>query len=96
LFTISNAPTINAAGTFSPSGQVNVNYLRPGVFAPPRVSIPVTVREDWTITAATVDSFTGTVTVLITPSGNRCGQNQNVVCTGNVTIKRTILTAQRR
>jgi hypothetical protein len=93
LFTISNAPTINAGGTFSPSGQVNLNYVRPG---PPRLPIPITVREDWTITAATVDSFTGTATVLITPSGNRCGQSQNVACTGNVTIRRTILTAQRR
>jgi hypothetical protein len=96
LFTISNAPTIAASGTFAPSGQTDSVYVRPGVFAPPRVPIPITVREDWTITAATRDSFTGTLTVLITPSGNRCGQTQTTVCTGNVTIKRTILTAQRQ
>jgi hypothetical protein len=96
LFTISNAPTINGGGTFVPSGQLNLTYVRPGNFAPPRMSIPITIREDWTITAASRDSFTGTLTVLITPSGNRCGQAQTTVCTGNVTIRRTILTAQRR
>jgi hypothetical protein len=95
-FTISNAPTINAGGTFMPSGQINSSYIRPGVFAPPRLPISITIREDWTITAATRDSFTGTLTVLITPSGSRCGLNQTTVCTGNVTIKRTILTARRR
>jgi hypothetical protein len=96
LFRISNAPTIDAGGSFAPSGQITGNYVRPGVFAPPRVSIPVTIREDWTITAAARDSFTGTVTVLVTPSGNRCGQNQTTACPGNVTIRRTILSAQRR
>jgi hypothetical protein len=96
VFTISNAPTIDAAGTFMPSGQTDTIYLRPGVFAPPRVPIPITIREDWTITAASRDSFTGTLRVLITPSGNRCGQTQTSVCTGNVTIRRTILTAQRQ
>ncbi|HLG59116.1 MAG TPA: hypothetical protein VI485_27485 [Vicinamibacterales bacterium] len=50
LFRISNAPTIDAGGNFAPSGQTSANYTRPGVFAPPRVSIPVTIREDWTIT----------------------------------------------
>jgi hypothetical protein len=95
-FTISNAPTINAGGTFVAGGQFNYSYRRPGVFAPPRVPIPSTVREEWTITAAAVNSFAGTVTVLITPGGNLCGQNQTTVCTGNVTIRRTILTAQRR
>jgi hypothetical protein len=95
-FRISNTPTINPAGTFVASGQRNYSYRRPGVFAPPRVPVPVTIRVDWTITAATVNSFTGTSTVLITPSGSRCGQNQTTACTGNVTIRRTILTARRR
>jgi hypothetical protein len=95
-FTISNAPTIDAQGAFAPSGQINAAYVRPGVFAPPRLTVPITIKEDWAITAAARDSFTGTLTVLITPSGNRCGQSQTTVCTGNVTIRRTILTAQRQ
>jgi hypothetical protein len=94
--TISNAPTIGADGTFAPSGQVNGNYVRPGVFGPPRLPIPVTIRQDWTVTAGSRDTFTGTLAVLITPSGNRCGPNQTTVCTGNVTLRRTILTAQRQ
>ena len=93
---ISNTATIDPGGTFVVSGQRNYSYRRPGVFAPPRVPVPVTVRVDWTITAATVNSFTGTSTVLITPSGSLCGQNQTTACTGNVTIRRTILTARRR
>jgi hypothetical protein len=96
-FRISSAATIDPRGTFVVSGQrEDYGYRRPGVFAPPRVPVPVTIRVDWTITAATVNSFTGTSTVLITPSGSRCGQNQTTACTGNVTIRRTILTARRR
>jgi hypothetical protein len=96
IFTISNAPRIDAAGTFAPTGQTNMIYVRPGVFAPSRLPIPITIGEDWTVTAAGRDSFTGRLRVLITSSGNRCGQTQTTVCTGNVTIRRTILTAQRQ
>ena len=45
FFTISNAPTINPQGTFTPSGQVNSAYMRPGFFAPPRVAIPKGCNE---------------------------------------------------
>ena len=93
-FTISNSPAISAAGAFSPSGQLSGTYSRPGNFAPPRTAIPVVVKEDWTLLAASRDSLTGTLTLTITPSGNLCGQAQTTACTGNVTVKRTILTAR--
>lgn len=95
-FTISNSPTISPGGTFAPGGQTNTNYSRQGNFAPPRSSVPIAVKADWLITAATKDSFVGTLTIVITPSGNSCGQAQTATCAGNVTIKRTILTARRR
>ena len=95
-FAISNTPTISAGGVFGPSGQFVIEYIRAGVFAPPRSSVLMTMREDWTVTAASKDSFVGSASVVFTPSGNNCGEQQKTACTGNVTITRTILTAQRK
>jgi hypothetical protein len=97
-FPIVNAPSIDAGGSFSAIGTRLFSLPRPGGLSP----ISAELNETWNITAASQDSFTGSSTVIITPSGSNCGGSGGrggtapVPCSGNVTIRRNIQTASRQ
>jgi hypothetical protein len=88
------ASTINAGGTFTAtatSGTGAISMAPDGTT--PTTLVPTTVVESWTVTAATPGAISGTSTLTVTPTGNSCGPTHNQLCSGSVTMSRTILSA---